>query len=221
MQGVVGHLQVERLTRPLILLHERLGPVGHAEDVDGVGILESFRLAVARVAVAHVVTMLFGAAAAEMPLPEVRRRVTCLAQQFGEGHLVVADRLPVVPFDQAVACFGRRGLRPAESGGGHARLQADARGRTHGRRGVSVAEAHALGRELLEVRRLEVVATGFSDIRMHADGEPVPILVVGEDQDDVRPVDGQRVGGGQQGAAKQQQERAEFHGSSRMGRSGS
>ena len=165
--------------------------------------------------------MFLGAAAAQVPFAEVRRRVAALAQQLGEGHFLVADRLAVVAFDQTMARFGRGGLGPAQPGRRHPGLQADAGRRTDGRRGVTVGEAHALGRELFEVRRLEVIAAGFGDVRMHADGEAVPVLVVGKDQDDVRPVDGRRVGGGEQGAAKQQEEGAEFHGSSRMGRSGS
>ena len=202
VQGVIGHLQVERLTRLDVLLHERLGAVGHPEDIDGVGILVRVGVAVAGVTVAHVIAMLFGPGPAEVPFAEVGRRVAALAQQLGEGHLLVTDSLAVVAFDQLVAGLGRGGLGPTQPGRRHPRLQADAGRRTDRRRGVAVAEAHALGRELLEVGRLEVIAAGFGDVRMHADREPVPVLVIGKDQDDVRPVDGRCVGGGEQGAAK-------------------
>ena len=177
-----------------MLLHEGLGPVGHPEDIDRVRVLESFSLTIARVAVADVVTMLFGAATAEMPFPEVRRCVAVLAQQLGEGHLLVADRLAVVAFDQAVAYLGRRGLRPAQPGRRHSGLQTDPRRRADGCWRVTVAEAHALGGEFLKVGRLEVIAAGFRDVRMHAYGEPVPVLVVGKNQDDVRPGHGRCVG---------------------------
>jgi hypothetical protein len=80
MQSIPRELNVKRLAGLLILLHELLCPLGHAENVDRVRVGELERMLVAGVAVAFAVAVAFRTAAADMPLAVVGRGISSLRE---------------------------------------------------------------------------------------------------------------------------------------------
>jgi len=187
VQGVPRELHEERLAGPAARVHEGLGSPGHAEDVHGVRIGEVVGVLVARIAVVLVVAVPTGAAAGEVPLAVVGGGIARPFQEFADRDLGGGDLLREHGLDEPVARFGWGGLRPMEAGGALAGLEADSRRGADRRRGVGVREPHALRREPLDIRRLDEVAPGAEHVGMHGDRESVPALVVGEQEDDVRP----------------------------------
>ena len=120
---------------------------------------------------------------AHVPLADERRLVPRLPQAAGERHQGVADHVQaeLVVIDDAVPM----GVLPREEAG--------AARRAEGRGDEEVAEQDALARQAVDVWRLgERVAGG---------AERIPALIVGDDEDDVRPAS--LADGGLKGRAQQ------------------
>ena len=138
----------------------------------------------------------FGAHLAKAPLADERGGVAGLLQHAGHGHVARRQRLCRVVARAGIAAHA--GVTHVPAGHEHA-----ARRRADSRPGVELREADPLGRQPIEVRRLD---------------DPLPVRteiavaeVVGQDEDDVRPRRGLRgrTCGGQRSQARPQQGR--FH----------
>ena len=106
---------------------------------------------------------------AQMPLAEDGGGVAALLDQFRQGHFAAAD---------ADLGAGPQRAMNADAVRIAARQQPGARGGANRLGHVEVAEDAALGRQAVEVRRVETFGAEHADIRV--------ALVVGEDDDDVR-----------------------------------
>jgi len=121
------------------------------------------------VALGEDVEALADVPARDVPLADIDGAVAVGAEPLAQvGD--VAQEGPAVVHDDAVL------------GGGATRVPAGARGAADGVGGVGAAEVHALGDEAVEVGGAEeLVAVG---------GEGAAVLLVGVDEDDVRPLAG-------------------------------
>ncbi len=157
--GIVRHLEIERPARFCLLLHEFCRSFSNAEHqlrILGIGRLA---LGVARFAVADVVTVLFGAAAIDVPLADVGGRVTERLECFGNRRVFrrqTAHRRRFEVREVGILALGTVGyLRRAGVAkvsvaaeevacGRLARLETTTRWRAHSGGRVGVAERHSL-----------------------------------------------------------------------------
>mmetsp|Transcript_67487 Transcript_67487/g.186944 ORF Transcript_67487/g.186944 Transcript_67487/m.186944 type:complete len:527 (-) Transcript_67487:101-1681(-) len=172
--GVVAHL-----VDPHLALEQVRGQVG--ADAGLVGEIVHRAAGVAKELVVAALQRTELGQGAEVPFAEQRGAVAAGLQQRGQGGVLGWQA-------ELVAGAGNRLLQPAAQpvlvAAGD---QAKARGRAHGRVGIALREADALGGQLVEV--------GRGVVALAVDAEVGPAQVVGQDKEDV----GRRVGGARRG----------------------
>ena len=201
-EAVVRELQVERLARLHLLAHEGDAPVG---DLDGLRRVrrDAALGALVRVrSVGEVETDDLGILPADVPLAEVRARVAEFAEPVARGlhargergldgrrhhaqQAVLLAPALLAPAVSALVLVGHVQLR-RRNAGDEARTRRRAPRRGH----VEIAEAHAVRRELLEVRRESRGAGLRGRLAVHVDGGARPAGRLSLDEDEVRPGEG-------------------------------
>ena len=146
------------------------------------------------VAVVREVALIAGIAA-QVPLAKMRAHVAEWLECLGDGDGIGIERHVGDARDdrQAARLFDVKIILPtgvevngvAVTRRGLAGLHARARGRTL-RRGVSVAELHALARQPLEMRHLQHGHFGIGHRLIKGNRRAVPRPVIDKDKDDVR-----------------------------------
>ena len=186
MQRVVAHLNEERLPSLLASLHEIHRSRPHPKDVHRIGRQMRRSVLIACCSIAFIIAMRLRPTSLQMPFAIVRGRVARRLQNLPDRHLVIANALPILAFNQTMPLLSRRGLRPPQRRRIPPRLQADARRRAHRRRRIRRAESHALLGEPRDVRRLHEAAFRVRHVWVHLAGQPAPGLIVREHEKNVR-----------------------------------
>ncbi len=183
VDGVMREVDEERTV--FILFDEVAGGARHRVETFGILRLIALLIGIGTRVVADVEALRFRLAAAfvaEMPLAEMRGRISGIAQRFGHGDLLWRKFLRVGDRNHAhqlarstksavdgVDAVARRVL---------ARHQARAARRAIGSGGVGVTKHHALRGEFIDVRGFVEVAALIADV--------APAEVIREDEEDVR-----------------------------------
>ena len=87
MECIPRKLDVKGFTCFHTLLHELLSPLSHAEDIDGIRIVELEGLFVTGIPIVFIITMFSRPTSTDMPLAIMRRGVASPPQQFANGCL--------------------------------------------------------------------------------------------------------------------------------------
>ena len=184
MNGVVGHLHKERVSRPSLLFHEVAGSPGNTDDQLGIilrrrttGALAS-TCAIAGKSVADVVTHLLRRDVVEthVPLAEMSSPILGirLLEQLRKAELLPEIRRPVSLI--FLINVSRRSL---------ANQKAAPRRTTKRRRRITPRESHAHFGQPFDVRRPIKIASRPRVLRINPQRCPHPALVVSQQNDEV------------------------------------